>query len=361
MNRTKAAITLTFLVYLALASILPMAYEFEIEISECSQREYVKSQTSENPPFESPASNVSTLDSGSLMINGQEIFWRYFFPNTSIIQPRNFRFSFEIWWENPDPDITVVIDLSENIGDANETHNYDTSYPYEEILETQEGEFIHYAIWLNSTYFFANETWASFGNEFIDEESLNLTVGIQHVTYFPIFEYTVTRNTSGPTIQIIHPNYNELDNKLILEWSNTSFQIKITGLTYIKYVKLIATVLSQTTLEYDEITFWTSEGLEYDERTGIYYVPSLITEKYPGGDGIVDIDTEPPTFPASLVVADGYGYETVKPFSISLVESYSSTTTTTATGFSMTQNQIILAGTVVGLVLVSVGIKVRRK
>ncbi len=324
---------------------------------------YQNSQTSEYPPFESPAADASTLDSGSIFIDGQEIFWRYFHPNTTEIQPLNFRFSFEIWWENPDPDITVVIDLSENIGDANETHNYETLYPYEEILETQEGEFIHYTVWSNSTYFFANETWSSFGNEFIDEESLNLTVGIQHVTYFSIFEYTITRDSSGPSIQIIHPNYNELDSKLILEWTNTSFQIKIIGLKYIRYVALIGPSLNHTTLEYDEITYWTLEDLEQDERTGIYYCPSLITEKYTGGDGIADIDTEPPTFSANLVVADGYGYETVKLFDISLVEPFSNTTntSTTTTGFSLTQDQIILAGTAIGLVLVAIGIKVRRK
>jgi hypothetical protein len=326
------------------------------------KNKYQNSQTSEYPPFEAPHANASSFDSGSIFIEGEEIFWRYFFPNTTALQPKNFRFSFEIWWANPDPNIVVIVDLSENEGDANETHNYETLYPYEEILETQGGEFIHYAIWLNSTYYFANETWASFGNEFIDEESLNLTVGIQHITYFPLFEYTITRDTSGPSIQIIHPNYNEFDNKLILEWTNTSFQIKITGLKHIRYVALMAPSLNHTTLEYDEITYWSLEDLVQDERTGIYYCPSLITEKYTGGGGIVDIEIDPPTFSANLVVADRYGYETVKLFDISLVEPYTNTTTTTNTGFSITQNQIILAGTVIGLVFVFIGIgKIRGK
>ena len=81
-------------------------------------RNYQKSQSAENPLFEPPASNVSTLDSGSIWVNGQEIFWRYFFPNTSIIQPLNFRFSFEIWWKIPDVGIEIVVDLSENEGES---------------------------------------------------------------------------------------------------------------------------------------------------------------------------------------------------------------------------------------------------
>ncbi|MFW9815018.1 MAG: hypothetical protein ACFFEW_03795, partial [Candidatus Thorarchaeota archaeon] len=204
-----------------LGSLPQIIHTIDGEIFQGPRNDYLISQTSEYPPFEPPAYNANTLESGSLFINGQEIFWRYFYPNTTEMQPKNFRFSFEIWWETPDPDIVIVVDLSENEGEANSTSYFETLMPYEKILETPEGDFIHYAVWMNSTYFFMNETWASFGNEFIDEGSLNLTVGIQHFTYFPIYEYTINRDIIGPIIKIIHPNYDELENKLLLDWSNT--------------------------------------------------------------------------------------------------------------------------------------------
>ncbi|MFX1482496.1 MAG: hypothetical protein ACFFCP_04820 [Promethearchaeota archaeon] len=292
------------------------------------------SQTSEYPPFQPPAYNASTLDSGSLMINGQEIFWRYFFPNTSIIQPKNFRFSFEIWWANPDPDIVIMVDLSENVGDSNATSYYETLLAYEKILETPDGEFIHYAVWMNSTYFFMNETWASFGNEFIDEESLNLTVGIQHYTYFPIFEYTILRDTTGPSIQIIHPNYDESENKLVLDWSNTSFQIIIASRNSIKSVKFNITILNTTTFEPQEFVVWNPET-SYEGGESKSFIPSLIATTvdpdHKGVDGLLDIDISNP-ISASLVVVDGYGYATSKSVSIVLKGLYSNTTTTTLTG-----------------------------
>ena len=327
-NKSKLLIILIIIVSVILGSIIPMMHLNEREPLESPLNDYRESQTSEYPPFEPPLSNASTLDSGSIFVNGQEIFWRYFFPNTSVIQPKNFRFSFEIWWENPDPEITIVVDLSENEGESNSTSNYGTLVPYEKILETPDGDFIHYAVWMNSTYFFMNETWASFGNEFIDEENLNLTVGIQHFTYFPIFEYTITRDTIGPVIQIIHPNYDAIENKLVLDWSNTSFLIEITSLGNIESVQLIITFLNQTTFEYEEVTIWPIE-LEQEEGTGIYYAPSLITEKvYPDtGGGLMDIDTEHP-MPASLVVVDGYGYVTSKSMDIFLEIPYSDTPTT---------------------------------
>ncbi|MFW9926721.1 MAG: hypothetical protein ACFFDM_08150, partial [Candidatus Thorarchaeota archaeon] len=142
----------------------PLIHSIEREIFECPSDDTLISQTSEYPPFEPPASNASTQESGSLFINGQEIFWRYFCPNTTILQPKNFLFSFEIWWESPDSDIVIVVDLSENEGESNSTSYFETLLPYEKILETPEGDFIHYAVWMNSTYFFMNETWASFGN-----------------------------------------------------------------------------------------------------------------------------------------------------------------------------------------------------
>ncbi|MFX1484965.1 MAG: hypothetical protein ACFFCP_17445 [Promethearchaeota archaeon] len=347
-----------------LGSLLPIIHAIDGETSEGPRDNTLISQTSEYPPFEPPAYNASTLNSGSLMINGQEIFWRYFFPNTSIMQPKNFRFSFEIWWENPDPDIVIVVDLSENEGESNSTSYYETILPYEKILETPEGEFIHYAVWMNSTYFFMNETWASFGNEFIDEESLNLTVGIQHFTYFPIFKYIITRDTIGPIIEIIHPNYDDLENTLLLDWSNTSFQIEITGLSYIRYVKVVVTFLNQTTAEYDEFNMWpiAVEQVGDGPIDGKYFVPSLITTKMlPDAGGLMDIDTDHP-FPTSLVVVDGYGFATSKSVSIFLQIPYSNTTTTTPTDGDWGP-MIPIVGTVsiVSVAVLYIGIRRMRK
>lgn len=351
---------IVFILVILLGSLLPSIHSIEGETCGGPLERNLVSQTSELPPFEPPASNESTLDSGSLFINGQEIFWRYFLPNTTEIQSKNFRFSFELWWETPDSDIVIVVDLSENEGESNSTSYFETLLPYEKILETPEGDFIHYAVWMNSTYFFMNETWASFGNEFIDEESLNLTVGIQHLTYFPIFEYSITRDTIGPIIKIIHPNYDELENKLLLDWSNTSFQIEISGLRYIRYVKVLVSILNQTTAEYDEFLIWPirlDEGVE--PINGRYYVPSLITTKvYPDAGGLIDIDTDHP-FPTSLVVLDGYGLATSKSVSIFLQTPYSNTTTTTTPtdgDWNLTWS-IIGPASIAGIVVVLLGIR----
>ena len=352
----KSVLVLTLVILLG--TYFPVVPSIEGEISDESCDYSLMAQTSEYPPFAPPASNASTLNSGSLFINGQEIFWRYFYPNTSVIQPKNFRFSFEIWWESPDPDIVIVVDLRENEGESNSTESFGTLLPYEKILETPEGEFIHYAVWLNSTYFFMNETWASFGNEYIDDENLNLTVGIQHYTYFPIFEYTVMRNASEPIIEFIHPNYDELENKLVLDWSNTSFQILISSLNYIKSVTFIITFLNQTTFELQDMIVWNMD-VEQDPGTGALFVPSLITEKiYPDAGGPMDIDTDHP-FPASLVVVDGYGYATSKSTSIYLEIPYTNTTTTTPTDGDWTIIMPIM-GTVSVISLAAVALAVRR-
>ena len=361
-NKRIAIFTLLLITSILLGSIIPVKHSVERETLDKPHRYHQNSQTSENPPFEPPALNVSTLDSGSIWVNGQEIFWRYFSPNTSIIQPLNFGFSFEIWWKIPDVGIEVVVDLSENEGESNATRNYETLGNYEEVLQMPEGDFIQYAIWMNTTYFFANETWASFGNAFIDDESLNLTVGIQHDTYFPIFEFTILRETDGPSIQIIHPSYDASENKLVLNLSNFSFQIIVTGLSDIVSVTLIATFVNQTTSEPDEMIFWKSENITNGEPSRLF-VPSLITEKIiPEGTGTMDIDIGF-TIIASLVVVDGYGYVTSKSLTIYIEMPYSNTTTTTTPtdGDWGTMIPIVGSVSIVGVTVILLGIRRMRK
>lgn len=360
MNKGKSILTLTLIICFVLGNVAPLIHSAG-EIMGRSPREFQKSQTSEYPPFEPPAANASRLDNGSVWVNGQEIFWRYFFPNTSTIQPLNFRFSFEIWWKTPDPGIVVVVELSENEGESNSTHSYGTLGTHEKILEMPDGDFIHYAIWGNTTYFFANETWASFGNEFIDEESLNLTVGIQHDIYFPIFEYTILRETSGPSIEIIHPNYDESENTLILDWDDTSFQVVITGLNYVDSLTFLVTYVNLTTFEPDEMIIWDIEDLQVD-GSGAYLVPSLITEKLtdPEGGGLMDVDTEN-QITGSLIIVDGYGYETSKSMNIFLEYSNTTTTTTPTDGDWNLVWPIIGLTSIGGLAIVLLGIRRLRK
>ncbi|MFW9838875.1 MAG: hypothetical protein ACFFE7_15265, partial [Candidatus Thorarchaeota archaeon] len=288
MKKTRHLLSLILVMSLALGNIeavmlLPETYGLRYNHQE--------SQTSEHPPFQPPALNASKQDSGSIFINGQEIFWSYFSPNTSIIQPRDFGFSFEIWWNNPDPNISIVVELSDNEGGANSTETFETLGSYEKVLETQEGDFIQYAIWMNTTYFFANETWSTFGNESIDVEDLNLTVGIQHFTYFPIFEYSILRDSGGPTLQIIHPTYDEIRSEIVLDSFNISFDIVVTDLSKIEYAALVATFVNQTTFEPDEMVMWGTGNIENGTGQKVY-VPSLITEKIViDSGGMLDIDT----------------------------------------------------------------------
>jgi len=323
--------------------------------------DFQESQTAENPPFEPPASNVGTVDSGSTWVNGQEIFWRYFFPNTSMIQPRNFGFSFEAWWKNPDPGIVIVVDLSENEGESSSEETYDTLGPYEKVLETPEGDFLQYAIWMNTTYFFANETWASFGNESIDVENLNLTVGIQHDTYFPIFEFSILRDTGGPSLQIIHPNYNEGKSELVLDWSDFSFEIIATDLSDIVSATLVATFMNQTTFEPDELILWGIMDVPNGEPSQLY-VPPLITERVlPNNTGLVDIDTA--SIPSYFLVVDAFGYETRKRLTIIItnIPDLNTTTTTPTTGNWETMIPIVGSVSIVGVAIVLLGMRRTRK
>ena len=362
MKKRKAVFTLILIVCFMLGSIIPLIHSIEREPFDNPLGNYQKSQTSENPPFEPPASNASTLDNGSIWVNGQEIFWRYFFPNTSVIQPLNFKFSFEIWWKIPDVGIEIIVALSENEGESNSTHNYGTSGNYEEVLQMPEGDFIQYAIWMNTTYFFANETWASFGNEFIDDESLNLTVGIRHDTYFPIFEYTISRDTGGPSIQIIHPNYDASESKLVLNSTEINFQIIVTGLSSIKSATLIATFVNQTTFEPDIMIFWKSENVTNGEPSKAF-VPGLITESViPESTGTMDIDIGFEII-ASLVVVDGYGYATSKSVTIYIELPYSNTTTTSTSTTIDWETMLPIVGSVsiVGVIVILLGIRRMRK
>jgi hypothetical protein len=190
-----------------------------------------------------------------------------------------------------------------------------------------------------------------------------LTVGIQHDTYFPIFEYTILRDTSGPSIQIIHPNYDESENKLTLDWSNTSFEIMITSLSHIKSVIFIITFLNQTTFEPDEMIIWDIDDLPVG-GTGALYVPSLITEKItdPEGGGLMDIDNENP-LSSYFRVFDKYGYETRKRLDIFIDMPYSNTTTTTTPTTEDWEPLIPIVGSVsiVGVAVILLGIRRMRK
>ncbi len=340
-----------------LGSIIPLIHSLERNAFASPLDDFPRSQTAENPPFDPPASNASVLDSGSIWVNGQKVSWRYFFPNTSVIQPRNFGFSFEIWWKNPDPGIVVVANLSENEGASSSEETYETLGSYEKVLKTPEGDFIQYAIWMNTTYFFANETWASFGNESIDVESLNLTVGIQHDTYFPIFEFSILRDSGGPSLQIIHPNYDKEKSELVLDWFDGSFEIIVTDLSEIVSVTLTATFVNQTTFELDEMILWGIPDVPNGESIGIY-VPSLITTKVLSQNtGLVDIDTA--SIPSYFIVVDAFGYETRKRLTIIITNIPDLNTTTTTPTSGDWETMILVAGSVsvVGVTIALLGIR----
>ena len=225
-----------------------------------------------------------------------------------------------------------------------------------------EGDFIQYAIWMNTTYFFANETWASFGNEFIDDESLNLTVGIQHDTYFPIFEYTISRDTGGPLIQIIHPNYDASKSQLVLNSTDINFQIIVTSLSDIVSVSFTATYVNRTTLEHEDMILWKSENVTNGEPSRLY-VPGLITEKIlPENTGTLDIDTLGPIF-TSFGVVDGVGFVTSKSVTIYIEMPYSNTTTTSTSTTIDWETMLPIVGSVsiVGVIVILLGIRRMRK
>jgi len=303
--------------------------------------------SADNPPFKAPPSNASVMDNGSLWVNGQEMFWRYFFPNTTETQPLNFGFSFEIWWKNPNPGIIVVFNLTEIEGESSIEPHYGTVDNHEKVIQTPEGDFVQYAIWSNSTYFFGNETWSSLGNANIDAANLNLSLGIQHDTYFPIFEYSIHRDMVGPSIQIIHPNYNELKHELTLNESVIDFEINVTDESDIESVVLIGYFLNQSTEEIDDMILWEDFDVENGED-GRLYVPSLITEKYVNENGgLMDIDELSLLF--EFVLLDSFGQETREHLTI-IINNQNTNTTTTSSTTTQTTGVDVPLPVVVGVV-----------
>jgi hypothetical protein len=315
----------------------------------------------DNPPFEPPSENASVIDNGSLLVNGQEMFWRFFCPNTTNIQPMNFGFSFEIWWKTPNVGISVVFNLTETDGESSIEKEYSTVDSHEEIIENSGGEFVQYSIWSNTTYFFVNETWASLGDESIDSRNLNLSLGIRHDTFFPVFEYSILRDTSGPSIQIIHPNYNSLKKELRINDSSISFEIYTNDSSGIDSITLIGHFLNQTTEEPDSMILW-ERGYEYNETVnGIVLIPPLIVEKYVSsngsGGGIADLDYY--SILSEIVVLDSFGQETRDFLTIIIDNPFVNTTTTTGTDSLFTPPLVLGTLSVVGIVVVVAWIKKR--
>ncbi len=355
MRKIVFVFTTLFVLGLILGNYTPIDQEFQ-----GSRTNVPDFSTSDDiPPFEAPPSNANIMDNGSLWVNGQEFFWRYFFPNTTTIQPLNFRFSFEIWWKNPDPGIIVMFNLTEIEGDSSVEPHYGTVDNHEKVIQTPEGDFIQYAIWSNSTYFFANETWASLGNTDIDEPNLNLSLVIQHDTYFPVFEYSIHRDTEGPSIQIIHPNYNELKHELTLNESVIEFEINVTDESDIESVILIGYYINQTTEEIDEMILWEDSDVENGENE-ILYCPPLITEKYVSEAGLADIDYY--SIISKFVLRDGFGQETREHLTIIVNNPNSTNTTTTTTlttGLDAPLPVVVGVASIIGIAVIYVIIKRR--
>jgi len=346
--------TTLLLLSLVLGNYIPIDQEFP-ESKIIGNKAIV---SADNPPFEAPPLNANVMDNGSLWVNGQEMFWRFFFPNTTSTQPLNFGFSFEVWWKNPNPGIIVVFNLTEIEGESSIEPHYGTVDNHEKVIQTPEGDFVQYAIWSNSTYFFANETWASLGNANIDGANLNLSLGIQHDTYFPIFEYSIHRDTVGPSIQIIHPNYNELKHELTLNESVIDFEINVTDESDIESVFLIGYFLNQTTEEIDEMILWEDFDVENGED-GRLYMPSLITEKYVNANGgTADIDEY--SIISEFVLLDSFGQETREHLTIIVNNQNTNFTTTTTTQGSDTPLPVVVGvGSIFGIAVIYVIIKRR--
>lgn len=357
MRKRIVIFTTLLLLSLVLGNYTPIDQEFP-------ESRIIESKTivsADNPPFEAPPSNANVMDNGSLWVNGQEMFWRYFFPNTTATQPLNFGFSFEIWWKNPDPGIIVMFNLTEIEGDSSIEPHYGTVDNHEKVIQTPEGDFIQYAIWSNSTYFFANETWASLGNTDIDEANLNLSFVIQHDTYFPVFEYSIHRDTEGPSIQIIHPNYNELKHELTLNESVIEFEINVTDESDIESVILFGYYLNQTTEEIDEMILWEDYSVENGEDE-ILYCPPLITEKYVSEAGLADIDYY--SILSAFVLLDSFGQETREHLTIIVnIQNTNSTNTTTTTtlttGLDAPLPVVVGVASIIGIAVIYVIIKKR--
>lgn len=313
------------------------------------------SLSADYPSFKPPSTNASIMDNGSLWVNGQEMFWRFFFPNSSNVQPLNFRFSFEIWWKNPNIGISVVFNLTEVDGTSSIEKEYSTVDSHEEIIQNSEGEFVQYSIWSNTTYFFVNETWASLGDATIDDANLNLSLGIRHDTFFPVFEYSIHRDTSGPSIQIIHPNYNELKKELHVNESSISFEINVTDESGIDSVFLIGHFLNQTTEEPDSMILWESMHEINETVNGYVLIPPLIVEKYVSNSGVADFDEY--SIPSEFVLLDSFGQETRDRLTIIISNLIANTTTTTGTDPWFTSPVVLGTLSVVGIVAVFVWIK----
>lgn len=169
------------------------------------------------------------------------------------------------------------------------------------------------------------------------------------------------RDTGGPSLQIIHPNYDEERGELVLDWFDTSFEIIVTDLSEIVSVTLIATYVNQTTFEPDEMILWGNDDVPNGEPTGLY-IPPLITEKIlPNNTGLVDIDTA--SFPSYFLVVDAFGYETRKRLTIIItnIPDLNTTTTTTTTGDWDTMILVVGSVSIVSVTIVLLGIRRIRK
>ncbi|TFF67981.1 hypothetical protein EU520_01065, partial [Candidatus Thorarchaeota archaeon] len=116
------------------------------------------------PPFAAPPNDTATvLDGMRKIITPEERFsfsWRLFAPQLSTFVPGDFWISFDISCELPDKLENVIVEL-EDPDDPSDTGGIMFGDHFEWSILTQEGEFVQYTGFRNSTYFFMNDTYPS--------------------------------------------------------------------------------------------------------------------------------------------------------------------------------------------------------
>ncbi len=308
----------------------------------------------EYPPFESPPSNASTTASGSIQIDGTNIHWRYFFPNTSILQPPNVEFSFDLWWEHQKEDHVISFGLSEGEGGSSVIQNYGMQNTNEKAELTPDHEFVKYIIWSNSTYFFVNHSWSLLGNPLINEECLFFSLGIISDTYHPILNYTIIRDFLSPIIdRIVHPGFNISENALYLNWTSMVFHFNATDRSNITSASLIATYVNQSTHISEEMILWNSSEIANGELTEVV-IRQDIVEEYMDKSGYSESD--PQSISTKLILTDKYELTTT--YELTLYIDRPDNITTTTTESILLNNLIQILGIVsfVGITIAGEGI-----
>lgn len=188
--------------------------------------------------------------------------WRLFSPDIDLFQPGDFWISFDISCELPDKFENVTVELRDP-DDPSDDGGVVFGEHFERSVLTQEGEFVQYTGFRNSTYLFMNDTCPRVSYPAVEDAmEFRLHIGGPSVDFYA-FNLMIQTETLRPSIEILSPPVMNSPAGSLVRLSNdtSTLRVNFSDPTGIQHARLLGLYTNKSTGE--------RESLLLVERTGI--------------------------------------------------------------------------------------------